>query len=187
MPMPRLSPLSVALSVALAAGALPAALGAQEAQPVAADSAPAQRRGWLVGVSAGVPGAEGGIEPSLFTVGVNVTQLRPGRPGADLAVVTVPRVIAEGFAVVGARAGVALPLVVNPNVLLVPSAGVSLLGAAGAGGGGGTAGLNAGAAAVLLSARGVGVRTGVTWHRFDEAGGGLWLLEFGFVRGPRGR
>ncbi len=179
--------LSVAASVALAGGALPFALAAQAPPPPApsADSAGAAPGGWLFGASVGVPGYEGEAVPELFTVGVHWTQLRPGRPGVDLAIGTMPRVLAEGFAAVGARAGVALPLALSRGAVLLPSAGVSLLGGVGAGGGGGTTGLNAGVAAVLGPAGGAGLRTGVTWHRFGEAGGGLWLVEVGVVRRPR--
>ncbi len=179
--------LPVAASLALAGGALPAALAAQAPPPPApsADPAGAERGGWLFGASVGVPGYEGGAVPELFTVGVNWTQLRPGRLGADVAIGTMPRALAEGLAAVGARAGVALPLALSRGVVLLPSGGVSLLGGVGAGGGAATAGLNAGVAAVLGPAGGAGLRTGVTWHRFGEAGGGLWLVEVGAVRGPR--
>jgi hypothetical protein len=195
MPAPRRSQPSVALpvalplalSVALAAGALPARAVAQEAPPVAADATRSARAGWLVGASVGVPGSGGEAAPSLFTVGAHFTQLRPGRLGADLALGTIPRAVTEGAVVGGARAGVALPLALSQGVLLLPSAGASLLGGVGAGGGAGTAGLNAGVAAVVFPAGAVGLRTGVTWHRFEEARAGLWLLEVGLVRGPRAR
>jgi hypothetical protein len=135
----------------------------------------------------GVPGSGGEAVPDLFTVGAHVTQWRPRRPGADFAIGIVPRALAYGVAVVGARAGVAVPLAVTPVLSLLPSAGASLLGGAGVGGGAGTAGLNAGVAAVLLPARGGGLRAGVTWHRFAEARDGVWLVEVGIVRGPRAR
>ncbi len=179
--------LPVAASLALAGGALPAALVAQAPPSPApsADSTGAAPGGWLFGASVGVPGYEGEAVPELFTVGVHWTQLRPGRPGVDLAIGTMPRALAEGLVAVGARAGVALPLALARGAVLLPSAGVSLLGGVGAGGGGGTTGLNAGVAAVLGPAGGAGLRTGVTWHRFGEAGGGLWLVEVGVVRRPR--
>ncbi len=194
-PSPARAALIAASCLALARGARPAALAAQAVPapappaagvaPAGADSAGGERGGWLFGASVGVPGYEGEAVPELFTVGVHWTQLRPGRPGVDLAIGTMPRVLAEGFAAVGARAGVALPLALSRGAVLLPSAGVSLLGGVGAGGGGGTTGLNAGVAAVLGPAGGAGLRTGVTWHRFGEAGGGLWLVEVGVVRWPR--
>jgi hypothetical protein len=182
----RLAP-RLALCLALAGGASPGRALAQAAPPVAADSTGPARVGWLVGASIGLPGAGGEAAPSLFTVGAHVTQLRPGRPGVDLAVGTVPRALAEGVVALGARAGVGLPLALSRGVLVLPSAGASLLGGVGAGGVGGTAGLHAGVAAVVLPASTVGLRAGVTWHRFEETGGGLWLLEVGFVRGLRAR
>ncbi|MCY7378700.1 MAG: hypothetical protein LH467_05085, partial [Gemmatimonadaceae bacterium] len=83
----------------------------------------------------------------------------------------------------GARGGVALPLALAPNVLLLPSAGLTLIGGAGAGGVGGTWGTNLGAAAVFGSGS-MGFRTGVTWHRLNDSADGIWLLEFGVVRIP---
>jgi hypothetical protein len=193
VPIPRPTPLPVALPVALAfamvatGGAFPGRAVAQDAPPAAADSTGAERRGSLVGLSVGVPRYEGETVPELFTVGVQWTQLRPGRPGFDFAIGTMPRLLSEGLVVFGARGGVAVPIAPAPGVLLLPSAGVSLLGGVGAGGGAGTSGFNAGLAAAVLPAGGVGLRAGVTWHRFEEAGGGVWLWELGLVRGPRTR
>ena len=99
----------------------------------------------------------------------------------------MPRALAEGVAVVGARGGVALPLALSSGVLVLPSAGVSFVGGVGAGGGGATAGLNAGIAAVLFGASSVGLRTGVTWHHFGNSESAVALWEIGFVRAPRPR
>jgi hypothetical protein len=172
---------ALALGLVLLVGGGPAG-----AQTVAADTnargRPIEARGdWLVGGSVGVPGY--GSEPvvELFTVGIHWTQFRPGRLGADISVGTMPRVVAEGVAVVGVRAGVALPLALSPHMLLLPSAGVSAIGGAGAGGGGGLAGLNAGVAAVAFGMSRTGLRIGVTWHRFPDTRGALWLAELGFV------
>ena len=63
---------------------------------------------------------------------------------------------------------------------------MSLIGGAGDRGGGGTVGVNAGIAAIALGVNGTGLRTGVTWHRFQDTGGAVWLVELGFV-GLRGR
>lgn len=159
-------------------------LCAQDARSVD-DSLAAARGGWLGGMSVGVPGHGREAAPELLTIGGNWTHVRAGRVGADFALGTMPRILGEGFVVIGARAGIALPLVVAPNVLLLPSGGVSVLGGAGSGGGGGVAGWNVGMATVLFGGNGAGFRTGVTWHRFDADGDAIWLWEVGFVRGPR--
>jgi len=116
----------------------------------------------------------------LFTIGVNVSQTTPGRLGADFSIGTMPRAFAAGAAVLGARAGAVFPLAPTPDVLLLPSAGVSLLGGAGEGGGAAIAGVNAGIAAVIWSGN-LGARTGITWHRFQDFRGAIWLVEFGVV------
>src|SRR4029453_9621170 len=116
------------------------------------------------GPAGGVPAYEGDALTEMFTIGVHWTQLRPGRLGADFSLGTMPRTLAEGVAVVGARGGVAFPLALSSGGVVLPSAGVSFVGGVGAGGGGGTTGLNAGIAAVIFGASSVGLRTGVTWH-----------------------
>ena len=138
------------------------------------------RRDWLVGVSAGIPGYEREPIPELFTIGLNVSQTTTRRLGADFAIGTMPRALLERAAVLGARAGAVLPLAPTPDLLLLPSAGVSLLGGAGEGGGAALAGVNAGIAAVIWSGD-AGVRTGITWHRFQDFRGAIWLVEFGVV------
>lgn len=153
----------------------------------AQDSPGTRRSEWLVGISLGVPGHEDEFIPELLTMGVHWTQLRAGRMGADFSLGTVPRALGEGVLVLGARGGIALPLAVSPGILLLPSAGVSILGGVGVAGAGGIVGLNAGVAAVLLQTDAAGLRTGVTWHRFGETGEALWLVEVGLVRGPRER
>jgi len=137
--------------------------------------------------SFGVPVVEDEAIPELFTIGINGTQLRPGRLGADFSLATAPRALSEGFLAGVARGGVALPLALSPVVLVLPSAGVSFLGAVGGGGGAGTTGLNAGVAAVFHGAGAAGLRTGVTWHRFVDAERGVWLWEVGLVHVPRSR
>jgi hypothetical protein len=149
------------------------------AQAIAADSN--GRGDWLVGGSFGVPGYGSHPIPELFTIGIHWTQVRPGQPGPDISIGTMPRVLVEGVAVVGLRAGLALPLALSSGPLVLPSGGVSFIGGAGPGGGGGLVGLNAGIAAVVLGTGPTGPRIGVTWHRFQEVRGAVWLVEFGFV------
>jgi len=155
-----------------------------QTSPLSRDSDKAKLRGWLVGGSIGVPAFDGHASPDLFTVALHGTQLRPGRLGADLAVGTMPRALAEGVAVGFGRAGAALPFQLSKGVLLVPSAGITLAGAASGEGGGTNTGLNAGLAAVIFGTGSVGLRTGVTWHRFADAGA-VSLWELGLVHLPR--
>jgi hypothetical protein len=179
-PLLRLAMLTVPLLAASARA------GAQHTTLVR-NSTGEKRSGWLTGASIGVPAYEGDAVTEMLTIGVHWTQLRPGRLGADFSLGTMPRALAEGVVVVGARGGVALPLALSSGVLVLPSAGVSFVGGVGAGGGGATAGLNAGIAAVLFGASSVGLRTGVTWHRFGNSESAVALWEIGFVRAPRPR
>jgi len=135
---------------------------------------------WLIGASVGLPGYEREPAPELFTIGMNFTQMRPGRFGADFAIGTMPRAFAFGAGVLGARAGVVLPIAPTPDVLFLPSAGVSLVGGAGEGGSAAIGGLNAGAAMVFWT-NDVGFRSGITWHRFQDFRESVWLVEIGIV------
>jgi hypothetical protein len=164
---------------------VPVGLVTGQTSPLSQGSDGAKPKGWLVGGSIGVPALDGHASPDLFTVALHGTQLRPRGLGADLAIGTMPRALAEGVAVGFARAGIALPFQPSKGVLLVPSAGVSVVGAASGEGGGGTTGLNAGLAAVIFGTGSVGLRTGVTWHRFADGGVSLW--ELGLVHVPRPR
>jgi len=157
-------------------------LAADELQ--AQDSSSVPRSGWIVGGSAGTLRYNGEFAPlELTTIGMHFTRVRPGALGPDFSIGIVPRALADGFLLSGARGGVALPLALAPNVLLLPSAGLTLIGGAGAGGVGGTWGTNLGAAAVFGSGS-MGFRTGVTWHRLNDSADGIWLLELGVVSIP---
>lgn len=136
---------------------------------------------WLIGASVGVPGYGSDLEPELFTVGAHATRVEPGRLGGDFAVGTMPRFLVEGVLPLGARAGLVLPLELSENLLLVPSGGASMIAALGGGGGLAELGLNVGAAALVLSEGSTGLRAGITWHRFRDLDGAVWLLELGFV------
>ncbi|WP_411281551.1 hypothetical protein [Gemmatimonas sp.] len=147
----------------------------------AQDSTALQRPHWMVGGSLGVIGFAGGPASADFTlIGIHFTQLKPGRLGADVSINVMPRLLTVGALTGAARVGVALPVAVASGMLLLPSAGVTLVGGAGQGGAGGTAGVNVGGAAVLGTGR-VGLRTGLTWHRIKDVGS-VWLLELGLVK-----
>lgn len=140
--------------------------------------------GWIIGTSLGIPGHDHEWIGELFTLGVTFTQAKPNRLVPDVSIGTMPYAVAFGVLPIGVRAGVALPIAALPHLLLIPSAGVSLVGVASPGGGGGAGGVNAGFAAMTYFDQ-VGIRAGVTLHNFGESDGGkYWLAEFGIVHVP---
>jgi hypothetical protein len=147
------------------------------------DTTTARREGWIVGPLLGVPGVGSDYDVGFFTLGVGVTRLVPNRPGLDFAIGTVPRLIPKGVLPIGVRVGPSIPLAVGPDVFIIPSVGLSGVGAVGTEGGGGMGGFYWGAAAV--AARGqVGLRVGATWHRPFAADVSGWLLGFGVMHLP---
>jgi hypothetical protein len=122
--------------------------------------------------------------PELVTIGAQLTRARPGRLGPDFSIGTMPYALVSGLAVVGVRAGLVLPLSVGPGIMLLPSGGLSMVGAATGMGAGALAGFNLGGSAVFESRGPLGTRAGVTWHRFQDSTSGIWLWEIGFVRSP---
>ena len=140
--------------------------------------------GWLIGGSIGVPAYAGELAPELLTLGAQWTHVRANRPGADFALGTLPRTLGFGILSVGMRGGVALPLLLAPGVMLLPSTGVSVLGGIGSFGGVGTAGYNFGLSAVYIPPReALAIRAGATRHTFGSDGS-VWLLEIGVSRAP---
>ena len=138
----------------------------------------------MVGGSVGLLGNGSWVSPlELGIVGVNFTRIRARHLGADFAIGTMPRVVAAGWVPLAMRAGVALPVTVGPGVLLLPSAGVSLLGVGSTYGFGGTVGWNAGGAAVLGTGS-TAVRVGLTSHWMSANTSAVWLLEVGLVKLP---
>lgn len=135
---------------------------------------------WLVGGSVGLPGFGDETFPELFTLGVHWTHADPNRVGLDFSLGVLPRAFAEGVAVFGLRGGLVFPIALGPRMLVLPSAGGSLVGGVSGGGLGGFAGFNTGLATVILN-RSRGFRTGVTWHWFEGEPRPLWLWEIGLV------
>lgn len=170
------------LGFALAIGCAMAA-GAQDST-VHRDSATLVRNGWIVGPSIGFPTAAAEVSPEVLTVGLQFTRLDPGHLGADLAVGTLAQALAEGIAAFGFRADAAYPVSVSPRLLMLPAAGLSVVGALGEGGGGGIIGINAGLAAVVHGASGIGLRVGITAHQFPMAEIPIFLIEVGVVHLP---
>jgi len=159
------------VSLVLGAHALPAQ-----------EDAPPQGR-WAFGASLGVPGTGASPVAELTTVGVQMTQLTPGRVGADISIGTIPRILAEGVAVGAIRGGLTFPIDVAPGVLFLPSAGASVIGAASPGGMGGSWGVYAGGSAVIGTGR-TGLRVGATAHQLGMTNRPLWLVELGFTSIP---
>lgn len=144
--------------------------------------------GRVVSLSVGVPGSPGNPFFELATLGVQWTDVEPGRAGLDLAVGTIPRLLPEGLFGLGARGGIVRPIELGTRSVLLPSAGLSFIGLAGPGGGGGAFGLHAGLAAVHFpEGAAFGVRPGISAHRFAGATEAVWLAEIGLVwrRGAR--
>jgi hypothetical protein len=150
------------------------------------DTTSTRRDGWIVGPLVGLPGSGSDYELSLVTLGVGVTRLSPNRPGLDFAIGTVPRLIPEGLFPIGARIGASIPLSLTPDAFLMPSAGLSGVGAVGSGGAAGTGGYYGGIAAVVTRGN-VGFRAGVTVHRTPDADLAVWLVEIGVMRVPVSR
>ena len=100
------------------------ALVARESRAQDSSSAPPSR--WMVGGSVGAIGYGGDFAPLEYTtLGMHFTQVRPGALGADFSIGIIPRLLADGFMLIGARGGIALPLALAPSVLLLPSAGLT--------------------------------------------------------------
>lgn len=131
---------------------------------------------WLAAFSVGFPSVEGELFPGAFTIGGNFTRIRPGKLSPDFSFGTVPRALKFGVLAWGARAGLALPIQSGRNTFIVPSAGLSTIGALGADEG--IMGTNTG---IAIACR-TGVRAGVTWHRFWDNRGSALLVEMGIGR-----
>jgi hypothetical protein len=142
--------------------------------------------GWMLGGTLMVPPA--GAEFSA--VGLIAGTAKPVRLGTDLAIVVIPRTIASGLFAACIRANLALPVPLGRTALLIPSAGVSLLGAGGAFGFTGTRGYN-GTIAIIgfgkpLAERtpSMGIRVAYAAHEFGGLVSAplLHVLEIGIVR-----
>jgi hypothetical protein len=120
-------------------------------------------------------------EPTLFTLAVHGSYVSENGIGVETFLGTMPRMVLEGVGVLGARANLVAVWGSSTGFLLLPTAGVSLIGGAGGGDGGAEIGVNGGVGFMALNDSSAGIRVGMTWHRFGQ-GLGVWLLEFGFVR-----
>ncbi|MES3034694.1 MAG: hypothetical protein V4813_11920 [Gemmatimonadota bacterium] len=153
------------------------------------DTIPSSASSWALGGTVMMPRATGGANLALLGIGLSAGTLRPNIIGGDLAFVVSPTALAFGALIGGVRANLALPVAVGGSTLLVPSAGVSLLGGAASGGFGGVAGVN-GTMAVIFFSRplaepgpSLGLRIAVASHRFGQDGdASVRMLEVGFVK-----
>ena len=145
----------------------------------AQDSIKTRRGTNIVGVSLGVPGYQDQPLPlQLTTVGLSVTHVEPMHVGFDLSVGTVPRLVADGAPIFGARVGVVLPIPVVGQLTLLPGAGISGIG----NGDGGELGWNVNLGALAAVSRSTALRTGVSVHQFgEERGAVVWLYELGLA------
>lgn len=150
---------------------------AAEAQTTAPDTVGTPQ--WLIGLSLGVPGAQHQIMPMFATVGLQFTQVQHLRVGPDIAIGTMPYLFSNGSLPFGVRGNITVPFVTE-HYMVLPTAGVSGIGAMGPSGGGGLLGLNGGISAVVHSST-IGLRAGITWHQFIGVSNPIWLVEVGFV------
>lgn len=150
----------------------------------AQDTKAARRDGWIVGPLLGLPGVGSEYDLRFLTLGVGITRLVPNRPGLDLAIGTMPRIIIpERVLPLGVRIGPSIPLALGPDVFVIPSAGLSGIGGVGSGGAGGVAALYLGAAAVVVRGP-VGFRAGLTVHGIRPSNFSIWLVEIGVMHVP---
>jgi hypothetical protein len=153
-------------------------IAADAATQDSAQTAPAA--GWVWASSIGVIGVgqqiAGGLESMV--VGLNVTRNRVSAPVFDAAFGTVPYLAAQGLILIGARAGVAVPLAVSNDLAFIPSAGGSALTIQGEAL---LTGINGGLAIRTRDTSGAGLRLGITWHKFARVRSMVWLAEIGVV------
>lgn len=154
------------------------------------DSLPPERGPrWMLGGTLMIPPAGA----SFSAVGLTAATTRPLRLGTDLAVAIVPRAIASGVFAAAIRANLSVSLPLRPSTLIIPSAGVSLLGAGGTVGFAGTRGYNGTIALVgfgkALEDRtpAIGFRVAYSAHKFGDLVSAplLHVLEVGVVRRSR--
>ena len=145
----------------------------------------------MIGGTIMIPQVSGGSGAEFTAVGLTVSPARPNRLGAELAFVIVPYALGFGVVAGAVRANIGLPIRLGPNMLLVPSAGLTLLGALGSGVGGGSRGVNGTVALVYVfdanpASASIGVRAALAVHQFGSGQeGALRMFELGIVRWRR--
>jgi hypothetical protein len=96
----------------------------------------------------------------------------------------MPRLLTSGALPLIARLGLAYPVATPGGFLLLPSGGLTVLGAVGTVGAGGSLGYNVGLSGVLPSRSRVKLRAGITRHVFFDAETGVWHGEVGLTWRP---
>ena len=164
-----------------ACGAMSVALaGSAGAQATDIPSSP-----WFVGTSLGLPRISGYGTTEFLTLSVHWTQVHPSRPGVDISVGLMPRQLSRQMVPLLARVGIVLPVVLPNDLILLPSAGATVLATARDLGAEVSGGYNAGVAALLPSASRFRLRGGVSVHALGGPENAFWMWELGITRGPR--
>jgi hypothetical protein len=153
----------------------------------AQDSTVTPRTNGITAFTFGVPGYGSESMPYALIVGMHALNLDPGRISGDFAVGVLPLLMSTGVIGFGVRGGFVLPVQASPRSYIVPSTGLSFMG--GLGGDGGTVlpGTNVGITFVSGTPRQGGFRVSVTWHRFSDLDGAVWLAELGFFAARKGQ
>lgn len=128
------------------------ACGTRTAAQQDSTTSPDAPRPWQLGGTVMVPNGLDSFDVTFSAIGLTGTSARPNRICPDVAVVIVPQALQVAALLGGVRANLGTPLTIAPTVTLVPSAGLTLLGAVGGGGGGGTYGSNRTLAMLVFSA-----------------------------------
>ena len=168
-----------------AAGAL---LSVCVAAPAQAQSADSTRNRSLFGVGLAFPLGED-VDLSFSAITLHSTSLRANRPGLDFTLGVVPRAISVGVFAAGAKVNVVVPVALNSQTLLLPSVGLTGIGAIGTVGAGGVFGYNGSLALVAFgrplddATTRYGLRIGVSLHQIGGSADGVFrLFELGVVR-----
>jgi hypothetical protein len=181
------------VSASLIASAIPGAVAAQT--DAGTDAAPAGTP-WHVGVSVSVPGFRSEWLPIATGLTLSASSSAPGRPGFEVSGALLPVALAYGGVAGAVRTNVTFPWLPAPQLLVVPSVGVTGVGGFARNGAGGRAGVNAGGAIFLLASREPRTRTspldlriGFSRHLLYEPGSSdtlrFWVLEVGLMRRSR--
>lgn len=123
-------------------------------------------------------------EPAgAVTATLHVSYVRPGLPGIDLSLGTMPMSAAGGALTLLPTVGVGFPLIAGSATLL-PRAGLAGLGGMSGDGGAMNGGAYVGAALLLGRAGGYGLRADLSRIRYLTASETYWSFDLGLTRLP---
>lgn len=194
--MPRFRSVLLAVTVAAVATPVAAQTDTVVSAPMPLESpTPAGPHRWHLASGIAVPILRDVHGAILTSIGFTATAaVRPNQLAPDLALVVTPQALLVGAILANGRANLAVPLAVGRSSRLIPSAGLSIVGAAGVGGIGGLRGFNTTVAYHTFartdgdSTARRGVRIALGRHLLSGSGsgigdgGGFWLFEVGLVR-----